>query len=545
MRTNVITAAEMRAIDKNAVALGMNPLQLMENAGSAVADSILKNMPQADENGKTVWFFAGLGNNGGDTFVAARRLADKNISSIVFLLGAEDQIKTAESKTNYSLLKKTDFGTAVEIKCESDLLSAIRLENVKKPAVLVDGIFGTGFSGKAKGLEKSAIEQINQLKQQSPEIFVLAVDLPSGIAVSNDFSDSKSIVKADAVITFHKMKSFLEADSNDFGKIIVEPIGIPNSAEKYIGVGDLSLLYRRNETSKKGDSGKVLVIAGGAYAGAPALAGMAALRAGCDIVTIAAPKSVFNSISSFSPELIVKKLSGDVLSETDVPYLIELIQSYDSVIIGPGFGTAPESLKAAAELIPYLKKAVIDADMLRPEIFEALESAALNRKSDSGFNQEFVITPHYNEFLRAAAYFKIDLTAKRADNSETELEKAAAAISGKLNATVLLKGPTDLISNGNADESRYNLTGNSGMSVGGTGDVLAGAVGGLLSKNKPIVSACCGAFICGSAGDLVFRKKGNSLIPSDILEKIPTVIKNQTKDKTKSKNEKKRNKTKK
>ena len=544
MRTNVITVAEMRAIDKNAVALGMNPLQLMENAGSAVADVILKNMPQADENNKTVWFFAGLGNNGGDTFVAARRLADKKISSIVFLLGAEDQIKTAESKTNYSLLKKTDFVTAVEIKCDSDLLDAIRFENAKKPTVLVDGIFGTGFSGKAKGLEKNAIEQINQLKQQLPEIFVLAIDLPSGMAVSDDFSDSKSIVKADAVITFHKMKSFLESDSNDFGKIIVEPIGTPDYAEKNIGVGDLSLLYRRNAISKKGDSGKVLVIAGGAYAGAPALAGMAALRVGCDIATIAAPKSVFNSISSFSPELIVKKLSGDVLSETDVPYLIELIQSHDSVIIGPGFGTAPESLKTAAELIPHLRKAVIDADMLRPEIFEALESAALNRKSDD-FNPEFIITPHYNEFLRAAAYFKMDLPTKRADNSETELEKAAAEISRKLNAIVLLKGPTDLISNGKSDESRYNLTGNSGMSVGGTGDVLAGAVGGLLSKNKPIVSACCGAFICGSAGDLVFRKKGNSLIPSDILEKMPTVIKNQTKNKTKSKNEKKQNKTKK
>ena len=512
MRTKILTAAEMKAVDQNAVSLGMSPLQLMENAGSAVADAVLSGFKSSGDF-ETVWFFAGLGNNGGDTFVAARRLADKNISSVVFLLGSADKIKTAESAANYALLKKVSSVAVVEIADISELSAAIQA--FSNPVCVVDGIFGTGFSGHSKGLEKAAIEEINHLKAQSLDIFVLSVDLPSGLSVENSGLAHETIVEADATVTFHKMKSFLE-DAASAGKIHVAPIGIPDSAENFVGTGDLSLLFRRSRLSKKGDSGKVLIIAGGAYAGAPALAGMAAFRIGADIVTIAAPDSVYGAVSSFAPELIVKKLKGDILSDDDVPFLTELIEAHDSVVIGPGFGTAPESLAAAAKLIPYMRKAVIDADALRPEILEALKSA------NPAF--DFILTPHYNEFLRIASHCGIGLLPNRADISAEELENAVAIVSRQLNAVLLLKGPIDLISNGRIEESRYNAAGNAGMSVGGTGDVLAGIVGGLLSKNAPSLSACCGAFICGSAGDSAFSTKGNSLIPSDILEKIPSVF---------------------
>ena len=527
MNTKILTAAEMKAVDQNAVGLGMSPLQLMENAGSAVADAVCDAVPihSLSTDSETVWFFAGLGNNGGDTFVAARRLADKNIRSIIFLLGTADKIKTEESAANYALLKKVSSIETVEI-TDTFELSAV-LQSFSNPAVIVDGIFGTGFGGVPRILEKAAIEQINDFKTKSSDIFVLSVDVPSGVSVSG--SDYSVHVSADSTITFHKMKSFLKDGAEPFGKVTVAPIGIPDAAEKIIGVGDLSMLFRRGKFSKKGDSGKVLVIAGGAYTGAPALAGMAVLRAGCDIVTVAAPKSVFKQISSFAPELIVKKMSGDVLLKEDVPHLIDLIQTHDSVILGPGFGTATESLAVAAELIPHLKKAVIDADALRPEIFKALESEA-------GSEHDFVLTPHYNEFLRLATYCNINLPPKRTDVSVAALEKAVAEISCQLKATILLKGSTDLISNGAADESRYNETGNAGMSVGGTGDVLAGLVGGLLSKNPAFESACCGAYICGLAGDSIYLEKGNSLIPSDILDAVPVVLSGTAQSETRLKN---------
>ncbi|MDL2261096.1 NAD(P)H-hydrate dehydratase [Methanimicrococcus sp. OttesenSCG-928-J09] len=551
MRQKTITANEMKAIDMNAVGLGMSPLQLMENAGAAVAEiaaeriNEITSKPTTSEDSPVVLFIAGLGNNGGDTFVAARHLACAGIRSAVLLLGRENQIKTSESQLNFKLLKQTSLVSVFEIKSESDLAEIF--QTIENAAVIVDGIFGTGFSGKPKGIEKAAIDLINHEKEMKKDLFVLAVDVPSGMlpAAPNQITSTKnktennkeSVIKADAVITFHKMKTWLEGSSTEnIGKIYVRPIGIPENAEKYIGPGDVSLLYKRTADSKKGDSGKILVIAGGPYSGAPALAGAGALRAGCDIVTIAAPSSIYKPIASYAPEFIVRKLSGDVLSENDIPLLKELILSHDTVIIGPGLGRDPSSLKTAAQLVPVFKKAVIDADALRPEIFEALiqkqdwtqNQNKEQEQNSADENVEIIITPHYQELLRAAEYLGISLQPKRKDVAAEVLEAAVSEISQKFGVTVLLKGPEDLISNGAVEKTRYNATGNAGMSVGGTGDVLAGIVGGLLAANSAAAAAGCGAYLCGKAGDAAYSEKGDSLIPSDILEKLPFVFSNQS-----------------
>ncbi|MCL2142234.1 MAG: NAD(P)H-hydrate dehydratase [Methanimicrococcus sp.] len=566
MRQTILTANEMKAVDKNAAWLGMSPLQLMENAGHAVSEvvaghlnvntvkyavtgsrkketfetaskksgSILKTIPSADMPALLdthiissapikVLFFAGLGNNGGDTFVAARHLADLNISSVIFLFGTPDKIKTREAQQNYNLLSQTSFVTTVEINSEFEMGKAWEKYG-KEASVIVDGIFGTGFSGEVKGMEKAAISQINSQKKKRSDIFVLSVDIPSGLMpAEQDQKDQRrlnTVVKADTTVTFHKMKTFLETPEaiKYAGNMIVKPIGIPENAEKYIGPGDFIGLYHRENVSRKGDSGKVLVISGGPYTGAPALAGMAALRTGCDIVTLAVPKSIYEIVASFSPELIVKKLTGEKLSIEDIPTLKELIAEHDVVVVGPGLGKDPEVLQTVAELIPEFKKAVIDADALRPEIFAAImENKKINKP-------EIVITPHFNEFSRAAAYIGFMLPKKKEDMKDDEIEKMIVQVCDQFNVTVLLKGPIDMISTGHFEKTRYNSTGNAGMSVGGTGDILAGIVGGLLTKNKAENAACCGSFICGRAGDLSYLAKGNALIPSDLLPNIPKVF---------------------
>lgn len=514
MRQETITAVEMKAIDQNAAGLGMHPLQLMENAGAAVADVISNHKRCSDSS---VLFFAGLGNNGGDAFVAARHLTNSGQPVVLFLLGRETQIKTTESQTNFRLMKQASHVTVFEIKSESELQDIYDI--FKEGAnIIVDGIFGTGFSGKPKGLEKTAIQLINSEKE-ARNLPVLAIDIPSGMppaGLPDDLFGSDLIIKADATITFHKMKTFLETETAGkyAGEVFVRSIGIPKNAEKYVGPGDLSLLYERAADSKKGDSGKVLVIAGGPYSGAPALAGMGALRAGSDIVTIAAPRNIYNAVSSFAPEFIVRKLSGDVFSEEDVPQLIELIRSHDVVVLGPGFGRVPEAVQAAARLVPYFKKAVIDADALVPEIFDAViqnQNAA-----------QIIITPHYHELIRTAAYFGITLPDKRKEMSADESEAALLEIGEKLGAAVLLKGRVDMIAGGG--EVRYNSTGNAGMSVGGTGDVLAGIVGSLFAKNTGVAAAGCGAYICGKAGDLAYAAVGDSLLPTDLIGQIPSVF---------------------
>ena len=550
-----ITAAEMKAIDINASQLGMESLLLMENAGSAVAEIIAaqirseemkaENIDQSEDeksdNPPKALLFAGLGNNGGDVFVAARHLENYGIASVVLLTGSAPQIKTQESRKNYALLKQSDRIKTIELKNESDLKEAVK-EFENNIFAVADGIFGTGFSGKATGIEKEAIDAINSIRKKNKKVFVLAVDIPSGLEASpaasaecrdEEQNGRKTIVAADATVTFHKMKTYLKDPNSEkfIGKIIVKQIGVPDYAEKYVGAGDLTALYRRDVKSKKGDSGKVLVIAGGAYTGAPALAGMAALRTGCDIAAVAAPHKIYEAVASFSPELIVKKLPTELLAEENIPILKEFIAAHDTVIIGPGLGNNSAVLKTAAELIPYIQKAVIDADALRPEILDALEKRAEKSRT------EIVLTPHYGEFRRLAEHYGINMTEKREENTAAEIENAAAAICEKLNVTVLLKGAPDLICGGK-ENIRYNATGNSGMTVGGTGDVLAGTVGGLLAKNNAFESACCGAFVCGKAGDLAFEKKGNSLLPSDVLEKIPKALNFENKSKIKSKNDK-------
>ncbi|WP_316558474.1 NAD(P)H-hydrate dehydratase [Methanimicrococcus hongohii] len=590
MRQEVITYEELKVIEKNAIGLGMSSLMLMENAGAGVAASIeclnklktnRKNNHKNKKNNKTgadsnhdvfnspVLILAGLGNNGGDAFVTARHLEKKVVSSFVFLLGTEDQIKTHESQVNFKLLKHSEKVHIFEIKSESELVNVY--DSLKDAGIgaIIDGIFGTGFSGELKGLEKAAIELINS-ERKTRNIPVLSIDIPSGMRpdqipgltvlpivssagssmslsdLSPDFLSDlssnlsqelspllssaissvssfnpESVVKADLTVTFHKSRDCpnLKILDDIFGEIVIAPIGIPEAAEKYVGSGDISSLYKRSVNSKKGDSGKVLVIAGGPFSGAPALSGMAAFGTGVDIVTIAAPESIYESISSYAPELIIKKLSGEFFNEQNIPFVTRLIQSHDAVVIGPGFGKNKESIQAAAKLVPYFKKAVIDADALVPEMFEAIE------QSENDY-ADYIITPHYHELMRAAAYCGIDLSENRDEEDIFALEDILMDISERLGAMVLLKGQEDMIAS--FDEVRYNSTGNAAMSVGGTGDVLAGIVGGLLAKNKAELATLCGAYICGKAGDAAYTEVGDSLIPTDVIDKIPFAFSNGT-----------------
>jgi len=420
----------------------------MENAGHAVAETIavhlnlnsdVLNEPNpslldtavAFGGQMTVLLFAGLGNNGGDAFVAARHLADLEIPSVVFLLGHNDRIKTKEARLNYAVLSQTDFVQTVEIQNESDLCDALKIHG-KNILAIVDGIFGTGFSGEPKGVEKKAIEYMNSIQKKSNDVFVLAIDIPSGLSSVPPAAGAPkrklsgcTVVRADATVTFHKMKDYLKTpEAAKFaGRILVKPIGIPGNAERHVGPGDLTVLHRRSAGAHKGDSGRMLVIAGGPYAGAPAMAGMAALRAGCDIVTVAAPAGIYKSVAGFAPELIVKKLSGESLSEADLPVLIDLIEKHDTVLIGPGLGSEPAVLEAAAALVPYFKKAVIDADALRPEILKVLKERESQTEIGGESQSEFILTPHYNEFRRIAAFFNIELPSKRNYADFAEIEK--------------------------------------------------------------------------------------------------------------------------
>lgn len=474
----------MAAIDANCEYLGIKRLQLMENAGAAIANAVKKT----NAAGKIV-IVAGRGNNGGDAFVAARHLG--NYDTTVMLIGRKEDIGTQEARHNWEALERISF-PLVQVTDSATFDKSL----ITNADIIIDGIFGTGIKGRIHEPESTAIDLINE-----SGAFVISVDVPSGFDPDGGGFDKS--VRADLTLTFHKIKSgLLSEDAGRYtGEVQIVDIGIPREAEFFIGPGDIKPFLVRPPSSHKGDAGRVLVIGGGAFSGAPALAALGALRAGADIVTVAAPENVSDIIASFSPNLIVRSLSGDRLVEEDVPVISELIKKHDVVVMGMGLGSSAKTLAAVRKIIPLCRKAVIDADALVPRVFPA------------GRN-DVIITPHAGEMKRLSG----------TDVPEDEKEKAdfIKDFARKNRVTVLLKGAIDTISDGT--EVRANRTGNAGMTVGGTGDVLAGLAGALFAKHGAFEAACAAAFINGAAGDLAFEEFGYGLLATDVIDYIPKVM---------------------
>jgi NAD(P)H-hydrate epimerase len=462
MRT--ISPDEMRAIDANCSYLGLLPLQLMENAGAALAKEVRKRAP-----GRKIAVVAGKGNNGGDALVAARHLADFDVT--VFLIGRSRDIATEEARRNWEILERLGFDLR-EVRDSTDLESLSRYD------LILDAVFGTGVKGSVRGLEAEAIDAINASNRS-----IISVDVPSGIGTDRS-------VNPGVTVTFHRPKEGIPGD------VVVATIGIPPQAEFYAGPGDLALVTGRAAESHKGQNGRVLVIGGGPYSGAPALSAMAALRAGADLVTVAAPENVSATIAGYSPNLIVRPLSDDHLSPEDLGLIRELLPHHDVVVAGMGLGRHPETRVALAEIVPECERVVLDADALLP-----------------GIPLKGIITPHESEFRRVST---IKLPPGRVQR------EVLMAFARDMKITILLKGEVDLITDG--DVIRGNATGNPGMTVGGTGDVLAGITGAFYARAPPMRAAVAAAFVNGTAGDLACQEKGYSLLATDVIEKIPAAM---------------------
>ena len=280
--------------------------------------------------------------------------------------------------------------------------------------------------------------------------------------------------------------------------------------ERLAGPGDVRLVLRRREkSSHKGDNGRILIVGGGPFAGAPALSALASLRTGADWVTIATPRNVAPIIASISPNLIVQPLpgSGSILTEDDVSPVLNLMRMHDVLVIGMGLGAAEETKRAVKSIIEdeAVKKAVVDADGLY----------GLDLPLKASKSKQVIITPHAGEFSKMGAQ------SPPADGEE-RLE-FIREFSLRNRVVTLLKAAHDVISDGK--RIKVNVTGNAGMTVGGTGDVLSGITGALFATSGDAFEvATAAAFISGSAGDAAFRDKGLSLLATDVVEAIPAIL---------------------
>ncbi len=479
---SVIPFREVAVLDKNAEFLGVPKSSLMENAGKKVYEKIVEKF---DVRGKKVIVFCGMGNNGGDGFVAARYLKEASEVAVV-LAGRVDRIRSELALRNFEKLEglgvRTFFGADHEYK-----------EFLSEADLVVDAIFGVGVKGEIREPYASLIKAINESGKT-----IVSIDVPSGLG-------SKTPIRPSMTITLHDIKEGMTAENS--GEIIVVDIGIPKEAETHTGPGLMAYFPVPAPDSHKGMNGMVLVVGGGPYSGAPALAGFAAYRTGVDIVRIATPSNTYPIIAGFSPNFIVTPLIRNVLTAEDLDKVASLCRKVNTVIIGPGLGNLPQTKKAVQDIVRERTENtfVIDAD--------AIEAVADDLSCLRG--RRGVITPHLGEFQK--------LLGKSPGKSPEERAKQAMELANKTGFTILLKGKTDIITDGK--RVKYNKTGNAGMTVGGTGDVLTGIVAGLLSKGvSPFYAACLGAFINGYSGDLAFKEFGYSLLATDVIEMVPKTI---------------------
>ncbi len=338
--------------------------------------------------------------------------------------------------------------------------------------LIVDALVGVGVKGEIRQPLKGIIEKIN-----SSDAHKISVDTPSA-----------GLVEADAVVSLHSAK---------VPGAIVEDIGIPKEAELICGPGDVQVaIPKRESTSHKGDYGRLLVFGGSKkYIGTPTLVAQAALKSGADLVTVCVPQYVADKMP-FDANLIVHPLkSKDKITVDDVKEVLTM--RFDALVFGNGIGQ--ESADAVKYLMENVKApVVVDAD-------------ALGCAKKEWIKNNMILTPHSGEY------------AKLFGKLEKDMDDVAEA-SRQCGAVVVLKGAEDIISNGTT--TRVNKSGNAYMTVGGTGDVLAGVIGGMLAQNKDLMkSACGGAFLTGLAGDMAADEVGVSLTATDVIAKIPQAIK--------------------
>jgi len=502
MQKSPLTTEEMRVVELNASMLGITHGMLMQNAGREVARIVANN---EKVEGMRVVILCGLGGNGGDGIVAARYLQEEGAEVEVYLLGSENDISNKDTSLNWEILKNLHEIRREVLKTESSVRAC---KAILEADVLIDAMMGFGLKSRLREPIVSAVKAFNRSEAKK-----YAIDVPTGID-SDTGAVLGTAVKADMTIALHAPKKGLKSARDQMGKLVVVSIGIPAETLRLCGPGDLSLYTEpRKATAHKGDFGRILVVGGSdVYSGAPALAGMAALRTGADLVSVLVPESVVNAVRSYSPNLMVSSLRTSILMQENVETILDESKNQDVVALGPGLGLDSETVSAVRTLSEKLaksgKRIVIDADGLK-----ALADSEIQLTP-----QNVVLTPHWGE-LAILLDEKLHDSPKLQDRIE-----AALRASAKYTSVILLKGPVDVVVRPDGFY-KLNRTGVPAMTVGGTGDVLTGIVAALLARGKgAFFAATAGAYVSGLAGELAFKSLGDHITPTDCIVRIPEAM---------------------
>lgn len=504
----VLTAEQMREVDRRTIEGGVPSLVLMENAGRSVSEFIREKFGPLNEHRIAV--LCGKGNNGGDGMVAARHLFTNHFPGAieVVLIAAPEDLK-GDAAQNYKMLLECGCPLAREL-----------APSARAATIVVDALLGTGVKGPPTGAIEQAIRQINT---EFPRAKVVAVDTPSGLASDTGAMPGNS-VQAHYTVTFTapKVGQVLPPGCDRVGELRVYSIGSPPAL--YDGDPGIflslvkaaqfrRLLEPRPKGAHKGDFGHVLVVGGSrGKTGAPAMTGMAALRAGAGLVTVASAQSAVAVIASHAAELMTEPLpetTGGAIAHSAFKKLAEAAKDKDVLAVGPGAGRDPETdglvREMAAGLAPPM---VIDADALNALAGTDWRAGAHLR----------VITPHPGEMAR--------LIGKNIAAVENNRVSVARSFAGERGTVVVLKGRRTLLA---FPDGRVwiNPTGTPAMATGGTGDILTGMIAGFLGQfpADPDNAIAAAVYLHGLAGELGAAAVGEKcLIATDLLRYLPAAM---------------------
>ncbi|MBA7472266.1 Bifunctional NAD(P)H-hydrate repair enzyme Nnr [subsurface metagenome] len=512
----VVTTNEMKELERGAAKQGLPNEVLMENAGLAIAQRVKGWLGSAV--GRQILVLVGPGNNGGDGLVAARHLHDWGARINIYLCN-----QRREDDPNYHIVTERGIPTTIasEDKHLADLDSALSSSDV-----VIDALFGTGKLRPLEGVIGEVLTRVRGAKEAQPGLKVIAIDLPSGLDADSGAADP-SCLAADLTVTlgYPKIGLFSFPGRDLVGELMVADIGIPVNlgegiaTELITGESVRSMLPQRPHSAHKGTFGRVLVCAGSLqYIGAAYLACEGAMRVGAGLVTLAVAQSLQPILAAKLTEVTYVTLpeaEPGFISNEASSSLHERLADYDVLLMGCGLSQHPSVmgfirdslLKMPPSLSPLL---VLDADVLN--------TLAQTPQWWQRLRQDAILTPHPGEMGRLSG-----LPVEEIGRERLRVAREEAALWHK---TVVLKGAHTVVASPGG-EVKISAMANPGLASAGTGDVLSGAIAGLLAQGLTyIAAAACGVYLHGLAGETVRAELGDAgMVASDLLPALPRAIK--------------------
>jgi NAD(P)H-hydrate epimerase len=514
----VVTSAEMQACDRYAIdTLKIPGLVLMENAGRGVVEMMEKHF--GSMMGKTIIVLCGKGNNGGDGYVVARHLFNRGAKVIVLLLWKPSEQK-GDAKINFESIQKIASKFKKNGMLQIKELKSSRVFRLLPNAdIIIDAIFGTGFSGEVRESYNSVIKWVNKAGGKK-----VSIDIPSGVNADNG-EVSNVAVKADLTVTMALRKiGLITGEGKSYaGKVEVVDISMPmeivnlQKPKTFVVHADdvRKVLPTRSLNAHKHSVGKIFVLAGSPrFTGAAAMTASTAMKAGAGAVILGTPNSVYPIIAKKLTEVMVEPLPDTeegTLSLAAYDKILNHLKWADLLICGPGISRNQETCQLIWRLIlEYNKKILIDADGLN----NLSEKISFLKNHTS---REIIITPHTGELSRLTGLLSTEIEKNRVT--------IARQIAKQFRLTIVLKGASTITAS--EDGNVYiNSTGNPGMASAGMGDVLAGLIGGLWAQGMNRTEAAyAGVYLHGYAGDMAKNKYGEkSLLAMDVQGFLPKSI---------------------